>query len=112
MDIYFTSEHNKSISVPSVQVADADLSVVEFLHFAKLPTAGIASSNILPPVFLEKARSIAAEQVRLSEQLARSYDLQIAKKIGELNTTTVTLGEWEEAQKVSKHLRKCQHRTQ
>ncbi|KAI4155564.1 MAG: hypothetical protein LQ340_000930, partial [Diploschistes diacapsis] len=50
---------------------------------------------------LSRARAIAHKHVELQKQLSANYDSSIAKKIGELSTTTGILHEWEKARNVS-----------
>jgi hypothetical protein len=59
-----------------------------------------SATTILSDAFLGRARSIAAEHAQLSKQLAESYDVKLAKRVGELDTTTTVLKEWEEAHSV------------
>ena len=49
---------------------------------------------------LNRARSIAAEHARLSEQLADSFDTKTAKRVGELAPVTNALKEWDKANEV------------
>lgn len=52
----------------------------------------------LPSVLLKRARNIAAEHTKLSETLATDFDLQTAKRVGELSRVATALREWEAAQ--------------
>lgn len=49
---------------------------------------------------LNRARSIAAEHAKLTEQLAESFDTKTAKRIGELASVTNALKEWDNANEV------------
>lgn len=62
-------------------------------------------SDFISPAFLGRARAIAAEHGDLSKQLAIAYDVKVAKKAGELGTTTSALKDWEEASKVSRFIK-------
>ncbi|MCJ1391227.1 hypothetical protein MMC18_004089 [Xylographa bjoerkii] len=56
-----------------------------------------SSGATLSPTFLGRAHGIAAEHAELSKQLAKNYDVKIAKKVGELSPTSTALSEWEQA---------------
>ena len=51
-------------------------------------------------MLLSKARAIAAENKRLSEQLGLKFTSETAKRIGETTSVTHALGEWEAANEV------------
>ena len=52
------------------------------------------------PTVLAKARAIAAENKRLSEQLSDKYSSEMAKRIGETAGVAAALREWEAAEEV------------
>jgi hypothetical protein len=54
----------------------------------------------LSPALLARARSVAAEHAKLAAQSAESYDVAMAKRMGELGPVTTALTEWQEAQHV------------
>ncbi|MCJ1471475.1 hypothetical protein MMC13_000114 [Lambiella insularis] len=56
-----------------------------------------SNSSSLSPAFLSRARAIAIEHTKLSQQLTQSYDVKVARKVGELNSTSVALADWEHA---------------
>lgn len=49
---------------------------------------------------LERARKTAAEYSRLNGENAESYDITVAKRIGELSSVTTALKEYEAARNV------------
>ena len=49
---------------------------------------------------LNRARSIAAEHAKLTEQLEESFDTKTAKRIGELASVSNALKEWDNANEV------------
>ncbi|KAL4907601.1 hypothetical protein BDW74DRAFT_166293 [Aspergillus multicolor] len=51
----------------------------------------------LSPALLTRARNLSAEHADLSDQLATSFDPQIAKRIGELGPVAKALAEWNNA---------------
>ncbi|KAI9881531.1 MAG: hypothetical protein M1830_000094 [Pleopsidium flavum] len=61
------------------------------------PTARVVASigGGISIALLERARSIAAEHLKLSEILAQNFDSKTARKIGELSTVASTLRDWE-----------------
>ena len=63
-------------------------------------TATTSSDGILSPVLLRRAKSIAEEHARLSAENAENYDLNVAKKIGEMGPVAAALKEWDEAHNV------------
>jgi peptide chain release factor 1 len=69
---------------------------------SKSTIAGVSTSKspFISPVLLKRARSIAAEHTQLSHQNAEKYEVETAKKIGELSTVASALAEWENAQNV------------
>ena len=54
-------------------------------------------SDNISPALLSRARSIAKEYALLGERLAGDYDVRIAKRLGELSTTTTALKEYDKA---------------
>jgi peptide chain release factor 1 len=54
----------------------------------------------ISPVLLNRARNIATEHAKLTDQNAENYDIGTAKKIGELSSVTTALVEWESAENV------------
>lgn len=62
--------------------------------------AATYTAKTISPALLARARSISAEHDRLSQQISNSYDVKIARKVGELSTTVKALNEWESEQKV------------
>ena len=62
------------------------------------------STNAAPPdssvslTLLHRARAIAAEHTKLSAQNATDYNVEAAKRIGELGPIAAALKEWEDAQ--------------
>ena len=63
-------------------------------------TATTSIDGILSPVLLRRAQSVASEHARLSAENAETYDLAVAKKIGEMGPVAAALKEWEDAQNV------------
>ena len=55
----------------------------------------------ISPALFQRARSIAAEHGKLSQQLSTSYDTNVAKKVGELSIVVNALRDWESASNVS-----------
>lgn len=51
----------------------------------------------MSPSLLEKARAFATEHATLSKQNAEDYNLEVAKRIGEIGPVTAALKEYEEA---------------
>ncbi|KAI0879053.1 release factor [Hypoxylon argillaceum] len=64
-----------------------------FIRFASTNT-----TNTLPLVLLERARSIAREHDQLAVTLASDFDTKTAKRVGELSRVTAALKEWDAAQ--------------
>ena len=60
-----------------------------------------SNAATLSPTFLGRARALTAEYAELSDQLAKNYDVQTAKKVGELSPTSSALSDWEQASSVS-----------
>ena len=60
--------------------------------------AGVDSEAAPSSILLQRARSIAAEHATLSAQNAESYDVSVAKRVGELTSTASIVKEWEDAQ--------------
>ncbi|TVY80491.1 putative peptide chain release factor [Lachnellula suecica] len=50
------------------------------------------------PALLARARNMASEHDRLSEETAEKFDSKIAKRIGELSRVTAALKDWEDTQ--------------
>ncbi|MCJ1405510.1 hypothetical protein MMC11_008738 [Xylographa trunciseda] len=68
---------------------------------ARFSSNVISSAANLSPTFLGRARALTVEHAELSDQLAKNYDVNIAKKVGELSPTITALSEWEQASSVS-----------
>ena len=62
----------------------------------------VSGHDSISPVLLNRARSIAAEHARLSAQIAENYDVDVARRVGELGVVTSALKEWEDARQVYK----------
>jgi hypothetical protein len=73
-----------------------DTKLTSFLTAATIPPEASIS-----PTLLTRARSVAAEYAKLTAQNAESYDVAVAKKIGELGPVTTALKDWQDAQHVS-----------
>lgn len=71
-----------------------DVNKLTLTWTAKPPEASIS------PALLTRARSVSAEHAKLSAQNAENYDVQVAKKIGELGSITTALKNWQDAQHV------------
>jgi len=54
----------------------------------------------LSPALLARAQSVATEHAKLAAQTAESYDVAMAKRMGELGPVTTALADWQEAQHV------------
>jgi peptide chain release factor 1 len=67
-------------------------------------TSKTASHGSFSPVLLERARNMAKEHDRLTEETAETFDAKIAKRIGELKNVTTALREWEESESALKEL--------
>src|SRR4051812_19159548 len=65
-------------------------------------TSKTASHGSFSPVLLERARNMAKEHDRLTEETAETFDAKIAKRIGELKNVTTALREWEESESALK----------
>ena len=61
-----------------------------------------SASELISPILLQRARSVAAEHQKLSAANAENYDVAVAKKIGELGPTCTALKDWEDANNVRK----------
>ncbi|MCJ1435372.1 hypothetical protein MMC27_004744 [Xylographa pallens] len=68
---------------------------------ARFSSSATSSTATLSPTFLGRARALTAEYAELSDQLAKNYDVNIAKKVGELSPTSTALSDWEQASSVS-----------
>ena len=66
----------------------------------ELTDKSASSSVSLPPVLLERARTLYEEHVQLSKQLVAQYDATIAKRAGELATTAKAFEAWESTSSV------------
>ena len=65
------------------------------------PPIASTTSQVGPsPILLQRAQGIAAEHNQLSQKNAESYDVSVAKRIGELSGITEALKEYETAQNV------------
>ena len=62
--------------------------------------ASFPAEASLSPNLLTRAQSGAAEHAKLAAQNAESYDVAVAKKIGELGPVTTALKDWQDAQHV------------
>lgn len=63
-------------------------------------TATVPPEASISPTLLTRARSVAAEYAKLAAQNAESYDVAVAKKLGELGPVTTALRDWQDAQHV------------
>ena len=59
-----------------------------------LPASNVAFS----PALLARARGMAAEHDKLSSETSETFDMKIAKRIGELKSVATALKEWEDTQ--------------
>ncbi|RVX75254.1 hypothetical protein B0A52_00606 [Exophiala mesophila] len=66
------------------------------LPLVRFHSSGPENSTI-SPLLLQRARSIAAEQKRLSQENALNYNVTVARKIGELGPVACALKDWEDA---------------
>jgi peptide chain release factor 1 len=57
-----------------------------------------ASHDAFSPVLLERARNMAKEHDRLTEETAETFDAKISRRIGELKNVTIALKEYEESE--------------
>ncbi|KAI0152849.1 release factor [Xylariaceae sp. FL1272] len=71
--------------------------------------ASTASANTLPPVLIDRARNIAQEHDQLALSLESSFDVKIAKKVGELSRVAEAWKEWDAAQSSIKELTALLH---
>ncbi|KAH8685891.1 hypothetical protein BGZ60DRAFT_466532 [Tricladium varicosporioides] len=62
------------------------------------------SHGSFSPVLLARARDMASEHDRLTDQTAESFDAKIQKRIGELKRVTEALREWEASQNAIQEL--------
>lgn len=65
-----------------------------------LDAAPASPEASISPTLLTRARSVAAEYTKLAAQNAESYDVAVAKKIGELGPVAAALKDWQDAQHV------------
>lgn len=54
----------------------------------------------MPPVLLDRARSIASQHQQLTETLAGGFDARAAKRVGEYGPVVRALQEWDHANEV------------
>ncbi|CAI6325567.1 unnamed protein product [Periconia digitata] len=82
------------------------------LYRASRPTARLIPRSIryqstkttaetVPPALLARARNVALEHQKLTDQLANGFDTQAAKKAGEYSTVTNALKEWDKANELT-----------
>ncbi|TVY46597.1 Peptide chain release factor [Lachnellula occidentalis] len=74
--------------------------------WSHINTANHASFS---PALLTRARNMALEHDRLSEETAEKFDSKIAKRVGELSRVTKALKEWEDTQNSIEELRGLIH---
>jgi hypothetical protein len=63
-------------------------------------TLAAATSSLIPPALLTRARDVALEHKRLTERLTDGFDTRAAKKLGEYSPVVNALGEWDRANEV------------
>lgn len=63
-----------------------------------------STSASISPILIARARNLAAEHDKLSAQLAESYNLKLAKRIGELAPTANALQEWQSTTSAAQEL--------
>lgn len=63
----------------------------------RINTDNAATNQPISPVLLTRARSLANEYQRLSQQLADTYDAPTARKLGELSSTVTRLKAYDDA---------------
>ncbi|KAF2025917.1 release factor [Setomelanomma holmii] len=56
-----------------------------------------ATSDIIPPALLARARNVAVEHKQLTEKLSNGFDTRAAKQLGAYSPIVNALGEWDEA---------------
>jgi hypothetical protein len=61
----------------------------------------LPGGDSISPVLLSRARSMASEYSKLSNELREDFNPRTAKRIGELSAVTNALKEWEDANTVS-----------
>lgn len=64
----------------------------------QLLTTTVPIKASIGPALLARARSMALEHDKLSEETSDSFDIKIAKRIGELKSVSEALREWEDIQ--------------
>jgi len=64
-------------------------------------TSVLPGGDSISPVLLTRARSMAFEHSKLSNELREDFNHRTAKRIGELSAVINTLKEWEDANSVS-----------
>ncbi|KAI9833599.1 MAG: hypothetical protein M1819_003552 [Sarea resinae] len=64
-----------------------------------LTSSTAAGNDAIPLALLSRARAMAAEHSRLSQQLGEGFDTRTARRVGELTSITNALKDWEEANK-------------
>ncbi|KAI9663809.1 MAG: hypothetical protein M1821_007299 [Bathelium mastoideum] len=63
-----------------------------------------ANGENISPTLLAKARSVAVEHEQVSKQLSENFSSSLAKRLGQLRTTTDALKEWDKLQESRKEL--------
>ncbi|KAF2092105.1 release factor [Saccharata proteae CBS 121410] len=63
------------------------------------------TSESISPALLSRARSIAAEHDQLTKKLAENFDINTAKRIGEISRVADALKEWDRAEESLTELR-------
>lgn len=64
----------------------------------KVYSPSIVSHASFSPALLARARSMAAEHDKLSQEVTDSFDAKVSKRIGELKSVATALKEWEDTQ--------------
>ncbi|KAI1455312.1 release factor [Annulohypoxylon moriforme] len=67
-------------------------------QFQFLRLASTDAQANLPPILLQRARSLSAEHDKLAIALEKDYDINIAKRVGELSRVAEALKNWDTAQ--------------
>jgi peptide chain release factor 1 len=80
------------------------VSLFAFNPFQMLILA-IASNASISPALLTRARGMALEHHKLSEETSDTFDMKLAKRIGELKNVAAALKEWEDAQNTLSELK-------
>jgi peptide chain release factor 1 len=63
-----------------------------------------ATSEVVPPALLTRARAVALEHSQLTDKLAVGFDTRSAKKLGEYSPIVNALGDWDKANEVSRQM--------